>query len=97
LEGATDLLAVSAAAAIAVAEVGDSVFVDDGVCGAVVWDEESLAAAGVSDVFSAGVLGVVAGSWAWLNRGSIHTRTTKTTLLIENFVNKDPPKLFFPI
>ena len=97
LEGATDLLAVSEAEEIALAEVGDSVFVDDGVCGAVVWDEGSSAAAGVSDVFSAGVLGIVAGSWASLSRGSIHTRTTKTTVLIETFVNKDPPELFVPI
>jgi hypothetical protein len=77
--------------------VGDSVFVDDGVCSAVVWDEESIAAARVSDALSAGALGVAAGSWAWLNRGSMHTRTTRTAVLIENSVNKAPPKNSFPV
>ena len=82
LEGATDLLAVSAAVAAELTEVGDSVFGADapsaaGDCGCAVAEESG----------SGGVV-----CWAESEETKIVTRQ-QTTILTENLIDKCPPVL----
>jgi hypothetical protein len=78
-EGATDLLAVSAAAAIALAELGDSVFVAPGLsvagdCGCAVAEESELG-----------------GVFCWAESEETKLVTSKqTTILAENLIDKCP-------